>query len=234
MEVELSKAAWIKGHNMRIYCLSFILSLLFKDKLSEHTWRLNVMASYYDLVIKHKNSWINPFLYRKKIICWNWAGRCSHGSVLPVKIQNINIWIFNFITTYQLYDFKMHETASFSTVFFVMYLSEIQRVCGCDNLQWAWVTLLYTLSRDAAKLWKQRERHQLSWARACNCNNYFGMYLICKYLFLVQVRLRIEVLCTPSSTWLGFELMTYGSWQYIYVIEVSALTTQPLVNSFFF
>ena len=31
-------------------------------------------------------------------------------------------------------------------------------------------------------------------------------------IFLVQVRLRTEVLRTPSSTWPGFELMTSRSW----------------------
>ena len=36
-----------------------------------------------------------------------------------------------------------------------------------------------------------------------------------KVFFLVQVRLGTEVLCTPSSTWQGFELMTSRSWQYI-------------------
>ena len=34
-------------------------------------------------------------------------------------------------------------------------------------------------------------------------------------ILLVQVRHRIEVLRTPSSTWSGFELMTSNSWQYI-------------------
>ena len=34
-------------------------------------------------------------------------------------------------------------------------------------------------------------------------------------IFLVQVWLRTDVLCTPSSTWPGFEFMTSGSWQYI-------------------
>ena len=35
------------------------------------------------------------------------------------------------------------------------------------------------------------------------------------YIFLVQVWLRTEVLCTPSSTQSGFELMTSRSWQHI-------------------
>ena len=34
-------------------------------------------------------------------------------------------------------------------------------------------------------------------------------------IFLAQVPLRAEVLRTPSSTWVGFELMTSRSWQYI-------------------
>ena len=36
-----------------------------------------------------------------------------------------------------------------------------------------------------------------------------------KFYCLVQVQLRTEVLRTPSSIWLGFELMTSRSWQYI-------------------
>ena len=38
---------------------------------------------------------------------------------------------------------------------------------------------------------------------------------ITKTFFSVQVQLRSEVLCTPSSTQLGFKLMTSRSWQYI-------------------
>ena len=34
-------------------------------------------------------------------------------------------------------------------------------------------------------------------------------------IYLVQVRLRTEVLCTPSSTRPGFEILTPRSWQYL-------------------
>ena len=48
---------------------------------------------------------------------------------------------------------------------------------------------------------------------------FFHMYnfsaMLLRLLFLVQVRLRTEVLRTPNSTWLGFELLTSRSWQYI-------------------
>ena len=37
---------------------------------------------------------------------------------------------------------------------------------------------------------------------------------IMQHIFLVQVQHRTEVLCTPSSTQLGCELMTSRSWQY--------------------
>ena len=46
-------------------------------------------------------------------------------------------------------------------------------------------------------------------------------------LFLVQVRLRTEVLCTPSSTWPGFELMTPDHDSTFHVTETFALTTRP-------
>ena len=52
-------------------------------------------------------------------------------------------------------------------------------------------------------------------------------------IFFDQVQLRTEVLRTPSSTRLGFELMTSISWQYIsiHVTETPALTTWPPVTS---
>ena len=49
--------------------------------------------------------------------------------------------------------------------------------------------------------------------------------------FLIQVRLRTEVPCTPSTTRLGFELMTSRSWQHIHVTEMPAITTWPSVTS---
>ena len=48
-----------------------------------------------------------------------------------------------------------------------------------------------------------------------------------EFRYAVQVRLRTEVLCTPSSAQPGFELMTSRSREY--VIETHALTTRPSV-----
>ena len=51
-------------------------------------------------------------------------------------------------------------------------------------------------------------------------------------VFFVQVRLRTEALCIPSSTPSGFKLMTSRSWQYAFhVTETPALTTWPSMVS---
>ena len=50
-------------------------------------------------------------------------------------------------------------------------------------------------------------------------------------IFVVQVWLRTEVLRTPSSTRLRFELITSRSWQYTsYITETPAVTTWPSVT----
>ena len=46
-------------------------------------------------------------------------------------------------------------------------------------------------------------------------------------IFLVQVRLRTEVPCTPSS---GFEFMTSSHDSTVHVTETPALTTRPSVT----
>ena len=50
-------------------------------------------------------------------------------------------------------------------------------------------------------------------------------------LFVVQVRLRTEVLCTPSSTRSGFEFMTTDHNSTFHVTETFALTSRPSVAS---
>ena len=50
------------------------------------------------------------------------------------------------------------------------------------------------------------------------CYQYMKAFCVCKSiynLFLFQVRLRTEVLCTPSSTQMDFEFMISRSWQYM-------------------
>ena len=73
--------------------------------------------------------------------------------------------------------------------------------------------------------------------RPSHCLQYKRVYQLVSFifwiiLFSVQVQLRTDVLRTPSSTRLGFELTTSRSWQLhtFHVTETAALTTQPSVT----
>ena len=53
-------------------------------------------------------------------------------------------------------------------------------------------------------------------------------------IFLVQVRLRTEVLCIPSLPWFEFELMTSRSWQHISFHWDDWSNTRPSVTSSYY
>ena len=100
-----------------------------------------------------------------------------------------------------------------------------------------WITTIFPV-RDAPSSLSCRQEIN---CRTCT-SQWSGLMIVhglsYKLIFLVQVQLRTEVLCTPSSTRSGFELMTSRSWQYIpchwdACSNHSAITDFSLANDYF-
>ena len=102
----------------------------------------------------------------------------------------------------------------------------ICHLCTQHHLHWGlnpwcsswYITLRFVPLNESSPIMSDSAPSTISRGDISPCTAYYTFrqrWMVSSISGFVQVRLRTEVLRTPSSTWAGFELMTSRSWQFI-------------------